>query len=384
MVKLVVLLQNGDINDINISLNAKDRNKKIDTLFRFKKNKDLFTEKISIGTGKLEKNILYSNEHFKIIVYGYLKGKNINSHALPLKLNKNHYYEDIIVLKIGNNDCIIDLTTENYEQLYNSHIQNIHDLSEDELDNTDIDETDLENLDIENGYDDNDENETISDNEPDIENEGNYYEIEKYDIIEHEEIDTKNTDFIDESLKKNILQITNKSFIETLNDIRIKIIELFNRIIDNSDICKSIEISILNYSIKISIERKISIDWDCNLFKKIYFNKARSLFSNIKQDSYINNKFMLQKIKENKIDIHNIASLNCQEIYPEHWKSFLDEKYNKEKLMYEDEIEANTDLFKCSRCKQRKCTYYELQTRSADEGMTTFITCLTCGNRWKQ
>ena len=30
-----------------------------------------------------------------------------------------------------------------------------------------------------------------------------------------------------------------------------------------------------------------------------------------------------------------------------------------------------------------KCTYYQLQTRSADEPMTTFVTCINCGNRWK-
>ncbi len=44
---------------------------------------------------------------------------------------------------------------------------------------------------------------------------------------------------------------------------------------------------------------------------------------------------------------------------------------------------AMTDEFKCKRCKSRKTTYYEMQTRSADEPMTIFITCLTCGNRWK-
>ena len=45
--------------------------------------------------------------------------------------------------------------------------------------------------------------------------------------------------------------------------------------------------------------------------------------------------------------------------------------------------EASTDAFKCGKCKQRKCTYYQLQTRSADEPMTTFVTCVECGNRWK-
>lgn len=31
----------------------------------------------------------------------------------------------------------------------------------------------------------------------------------------------------------------------------------------------------------------------------------------------------------------------------------------------------------------RKTTYYQMQTRSADEPMTTFVTCVNCGNRWK-
>lgn len=40
-------------------------------------------------------------------------------------------------------------------------------------------------------------------------------------------------------------------------------------------------------------------------------------------------------------------------------------------------------MFKCSKCKSDKTTYYEMQTRSADEPMTAFITCLNCGKRWK-
>ena len=39
--------------------------------------------------------------------------------------------------------------------------------------------------------------------------------------------------------------------------------------------------------------------------------------------------------------------------------------------------------FVCKKCKQNKTTHYSLQTRSADEPMTVFVQCLTCGNRWR-
>ena len=39
---------------------------------------------------------------------------------------------------------------------------------------------------------------------------------------------------------------------------------------------------------------------------------------------------------------------------------------------------------RCSRCKKKtNCDYYQLQTRSADEPMTTFVTCLECNKQWK-
>ncbi|MES1906868.1 MAG: hypothetical protein MHM6MM_000096 [Cercozoa sp. M6MM] len=44
---------------------------------------------------------------------------------------------------------------------------------------------------------------------------------------------------------------------------------------------------------------------------------------------------------------------------------------------------AATDEFKCGKCGSRKCSYKQAQTRSADEPMTTFVTCMNCKNRWK-
>ncbi|XP_078006046.1 transcription elongation factor A protein 2 isoform X2 [Phascolarctos cinereus] len=44
---------------------------------------------------------------------------------------------------------------------------------------------------------------------------------------------------------------------------------------------------------------------------------------------------------------------------------------------------TQTDLFTCGKCKKKNCTYTQVQTRSSDEPMTTFVVCNECGNRWK-
>eukprot|EP00795_Rhopilema_esculentum_P007580 gene7580-13379_t len=45
---------------------------------------------------------------------------------------------------------------------------------------------------------------------------------------------------------------------------------------------------------------------------------------------------------------------------------------------------TGTDQFKCGKCGKRNCTYNQVQTRSADEPMTTFVLCNECGKRWKR
>jgi DNA-directed RNA polymerase subunit M/transcription elongation factor TFIIS len=48
-----------------------------------------------------------------------------------------------------------------------------------------------------------------------------------------------------------------------------------------------------------------------------------------------------------------------------------------------DARESLVGLFTCGRCKSQKTTYYEMQTRSADEPMTVFVSCLNCEKNWK-
>ncbi len=71
----------------------------------------------------------------------------------------------------------------------------------------------------------------------------------------------------------------------------------------------------------------------------------------------------------------------------EEWESCLYDKEKKdiEKLYAEaGKPTVKEGAIRCKRCGKNKCFYYQIQTRSADEGMTTFYTCTECGNRWKK
>ena len=142
------------------------------------------------------------------------------------------------------------------------------------------------------------------------------------------------------------------------------------------------EMEIFNYSLNQAVKKNIVPTWNI-LVKKIYINKLRSLYINLLPNSYISNKRLLDRIKKKEFNAKILVNMTPQELFPENWKELIDEKYRKNKVLYETKKEAMTDQFKCKKCKSRETCYYEMQTRSADEPMTIFITCLNCGNRWK-
>lgn len=149
-------------------------------------------------------------------------------------------------------------------------------------------------------------------------------------------------------------------------------------------IARNIERGIYNRALEFAEEHDIIRNWDNNLFQKVYRGLVLHIYSNLKGNSYIENKRLMERLINNEFKPSELAGMEGQYMFPEHWKPFIDEYAKRTKLLYEVRDEIATDMFVCGRCKQRRCTYYQLQTRSADEPMTTFITCLNCGKRWRQ
>ena len=168
------------------------------------------------------------------------------------------------------------------------------------------------------------------------------------------------------------------------DNFRSTIVKMFDKEINNKIISLKIEKGIYNYVIKKSKEKHIKRYWSNNLFKDFYLTKILMVYSNVKKNSYIKNINFIERIVTNEINPEKICYLNVCDIFPENWKELLDLKIKRDKIKYDLKPEAMTDVFKCRKCGSRSCSYYEIQTRSADEPMTQFINCLDCGNRWRQ
>ncbi|EKD18076.1 uncharacterized protein L3040_007743 [Drepanopeziza brunnea f. sp. 'multigermtubi'] len=113
-----------------------------------------------------------------------------------------------------------------------------------------------------------------------------------------------------------------------------------------------------------------------------YRSKLRSLFQNLKA---ISNRELAPAVMSGEIPPEKFVVMSHEELKSSERRK-EDEKLQKDNMkkaqvpMAEKSI---SDALKCGKCGQKKVSYSQAQTRSADEPMTTFCECTVCGNRWK-
>lgn len=113
-----------------------------------------------------------------------------------------------------------------------------------------------------------------------------------------------------------------------------------------------------------------------------YKNRIRSRVSNLKDSK---NPGLRTNFISGAIAATALARMTPEEMASDEMRK-IREKFVKESINDAQLATAEgtkTDLLKCGKCKKRNCTYNQMQTRSADEPMTTFVLCNNCGNRWK-
>jgi DNA-directed RNA polymerase subunit M/transcription elongation factor TFIIS len=270
--------------------------------------------------------------------------EDINQHMLPSPFDEETYSGSMIILATMNNQ-------DDYEKLASEYVE-------------------LKINDYETLYHEWSFNNAPNDDEDDLLNNNNEDDIEE---DEHESI-------IEEDTQKPIVKVSKPIIIQTKNvfiqcAIRDKVIENLNELIPSKSI--EMELAILNFIVKYSKMNTIDIDWTNRVFWNTYRSKSISIYESLKLNDW------KDKINSNEIDSISFVELTAQEICPSKWKESFDKIIEREKKLYSKSTSASIFLF-CSRCKKKSnCDYYQLQTRSADEPMTTFVTCLECDKKWK-
>ena len=165
--------------------------------------------------------------------------------------------------------------------------------------------------------------------------------------------------------------------VEDSDIFRKNIVDKLDLIIKNRKISENLEKGILNYSLKVAEEKNLIKKWNNDYFVVIYIQKLKAIINNL------SNKKLYERLLNKELKAHELAFMTHQDMRPDLWDELIELKKIKDENKFSPKIEASTDDFTCSKCKSKKCTFYQLQTRSADEPMTTFVTCINCGNRWK-
>ncbi|XP_051721118.1 transcription elongation factor A protein 3 isoform X15 [Ctenopharyngodon idella] len=113
-----------------------------------------------------------------------------------------------------------------------------------------------------------------------------------------------------------------------------------------------------------------------------YKNRVRSRISNLKDPK---NPNLRKNVLAGAIELSRIATMTAEEMASDELKQLrnvLTQEAIREHQMAKTGG-TTTDLLQCGKCRKKNCTYNQVQTRSADEPMTTFVLCNECGNRWK-
>jgi transcription elongation factor S-II len=151
-------------------------------------------------------------------------------------------------------------------------------------------------------------------------------------------------------------------------------------ILNNESNCINLEKGVFNWALKEAAFRKVVKKWDNRYFVELYKSHLRSIYINLK-----NNPGLVASIgiDEGQLKPHEIAFMTHQDMMPERWTELLAKKAKEDANRYEVNVQAATDSFTCRKCRSKKCTYTQIQIKSSDEPMTTFVSCLDCGARWK-
>jgi len=320
----------------------------------------------------------------RITMIGYLKGNEteISQHELPPPCNASEIYGSIILISHLNKSSwessvalISPFLPSDYEVFYEKACSG--ELEEDEEEEEEEKEEEEEDIAIPEDEELEEDAVVNDDDEEEVEEAPRVRVSRRVPKIDPQQLQFQFKSTLEpeaESKKTDVPE-------------RLKMLDVFNSLLsehcDEDDVA-NLERGIYNATLEDAKKHMVPLTWDHTVFTWMYKMISKRTVSNFHPKSYITNTTLIQRWKEGEFTLESIGHWTPYELNPANWKELKDQQFRRDKRILEGNLAMATDRFRCSQCKKKMCSYYELQTRSADEPMTIFISCLNCGKNWKQ
>lgn len=166
-----------------------------------------------------------------------------------------------------------------------------------------------------------------------------------------------------------------------VDGVRAKVVSRFAEALDDATMAKHLEICLWNWTIKGCVRDKIPLFWDNARFRYRYTTRALGLAFNLRHPR---NPSLGDRVRARQVPLKNFANMTPQEMFPELYEPIYERLAARElRKMAVSHKDAPDGAYTCRACKSKKTQYTCIQTRSADEPMTVYVSCLHCGRRWK-
>lgn len=373
----VLLTTKGDVRKANIPL-SEEHTVSIDSIQKYFRKKEVPEEVAK-----------YTYNEKQLILIGYKKGKTgtENKHELPAPYTKHPRFGDVLVFQVNDDEDWRDSSLPMTPEQWKDFVENCEGGDEKEGG----DDEDNEESDEENNEDEFEEEEEEGDDEGDaLESEEELDNVEEPEdeieadppVVRRRKVTTLSIK-VDVGSMKEEVDLTLPASSNSIRSGCLKQLKFLESEFDSDSIIK-LESAIFRSAFDQAKRHCVPRNWKSQPFQDLYKQTARQILWNIHPDSPMKNPRLLQRIKDKEFSLEAMGSMSAYDMYPEHWRELADKLLIREQKILEGNKSRATDQFKCRRCGKQECTFYEMQTRSADEPMTIFITCINCGKRWRQ
>lgn len=226
--------------------------------------------------------------------------------------------------------------------------------------------------------DENEEDEEENDEEEEVEEQPEDDEVEEEVEDEPEPLEPKKT-------STRIKAAVVSQDVRTMTPLRELVRMRFQEVGLSMPAVVELETALLERTIRECTTQGVEITWSSSVFMNHYRGRCLHMYENLRgPHGYVRNPTdWKQRLQSGALTPTQFAEMNPLELHAGRWKAQVEKQIEKDRHLYSNKGGASIYLY-CSVCKKKsKCDYYQMQTRSADEPMTTFVTCLECDKRWK-